>query len=276
MIDSLLFRFGYTKIHVTKQEIISTINYKNNTTFNRYSFHKKEEHINVKFYNYLFEEIVKLYKKISPNNKMSYVSVDGSSNNGTKNKVCLNICYYDTNQSIPIDITFNGSENRNKEVFNFKKYLIENPEKFKNVIFVADRFYYTYDLFEFLISNNYKFIIRGKNKCNIIINVKGVTNNELLKIYRKRWDIETFFKFIKTNFKFQHLTEKSNDAINKTYICEKILIYIQRLLLVVHNKEKNDNLTIENVNNSNLLKGIYDCLLEPIITGTLKMEEILK
>ena len=112
--DSLLFRFRYTKIHVTRQEIISNINYKNNTTFNRYSFHKKEEHINVKFYNYLFEEIVKLYKKISPNNKMSYVSVDGSSNNGTKNKVCLNICYYDTNQSIPIDITFNGSENRNK------------------------------------------------------------------------------------------------------------------------------------------------------------------
>ena len=323
--DSLLFRFRYTKIHVTKQEIISNINYKNNTTFNRYSFHKKEEHINVKFYNYLFEEIVKLYKKISPNNKMSYVPVDGSSNNDTKNKVCLNMCYYDTNQSIPIDITFNGSENRNKEVFNFKKYLIENPEKFKNVIFVADRFYYTYGLFEFLISNNYKFIIRGKNKCNdkslsklkkinkdirlvkyennikkcafirnskkskhvkvnyliknqcnIITNVKGVTDNELLKIYRKRWDIETFFKFIKTNFKFQHLTEKNNDAINKTYICEQILIYIQRLLLIVHNEEKNDNLTIENVNNSNLLKGIYDCLLEPIITGTLKMEDISK
>ena len=191
-----------------------------------------------------------------------------------------------------------------KEVFNFKKYLIENPEKFKNVIFVADRFYYTYGLFEFLISNNYKFIIRGKNKCNdkslsklkkinkdirlvkyenniekctfirnskksehtkvnylvknqcnIITNVKGVTDNELLKIYRKRWDIETFFKFIKTNFKFQHLTEKNNDAINKTYICEQILIYIQRLLLIVHNEEKNDNLTIENVNNSNLLKA---------------------
>ena len=72
------------------------------------------------------------------------------------------------------------------------------------------------------------------------------------------------------------MTEKNNDAINKTYICEQILIYIQRLLLIVHNEEKNDNLTIENVNNSNLLKGIYDCLLEPIITGTLKMEDILK
>ena len=115
-----------------------------------------------------------------------------------------------------------------------------------------------------------------KNDCNLITNVKNITNSELLKAYRKRWNIETFFKFIKTNFKFQHLTEKNNDSINKMYICEKILVYIQRLLLVAYNKDNNCNLTIENVNNSNLLKGIYECLLESIIAGTLTVDDVTK
>lgn len=323
--DALLYKFRYTKIHTTQQEITSSINYKNNTLFTRRSFYKKEEHISINFYNYLFEEIVNLYKKILPNDKMSFVAIDGSSNNDTKNRVCLNMCYYNINQFIPIDISFNGHENRNKETLNFKKYLQENPEKFKNVIFIADRFYYSFGLIQFLISNNYKFIIRAKNKCNteslnklkninkniklvtyndniekyafirnskkdesinvkylikneckIITNVENITNDELLKVYRKRWNIETFFKFIKSNFKFQYLIEKNRDAINKTYICEKILIYIQRLLLIVYNNENKDKdkLTPENVNNSNLLKGIYEYLLEPIITGTLEPKNI--
>ena len=34
------------------------------------------------------------------------------------------MCYYNINQSIPIDITFNGKANMNKEVFNFKQYLM--------------------------------------------------------------------------------------------------------------------------------------------------------
>lgn len=50
------------------------------------------------------------------------------------------MCYFNNNQFIPIDITFNEPENRNKEVKQFLKYLKSNPEKFKNVIFVADRF----------------------------------------------------------------------------------------------------------------------------------------
>jgi len=60
------------------------------------------------------------------------------------------------------------------------------------------------------------------------------------------------------------------------YICEKILVYIQRLLLVAYNKDNNCNLTIENVNNSNLLKGIYECLLESIIAGTLTVDDVTK
>lgn len=323
--DTLLFKFRYTKIHTTKQEIVSSINCKNKTTFNRYSFHKKEEHISINFYNYLLEEILILYKKMSPAKNMSFVAVDGSSNNDIKNKVCLNMCYYNIDQCIPIDITFNGHKNRNKEVLNFKQYLMANPETFKNVIFVADRLYYTYDLFKFLISNGYKFIIRAKNTCNnksieklrnidknikivkytndiekhsfvrdskknknteikysvkndciLITNVNNITNDELLKAYRKRWNIETFFKFTKYNFKFQHLTEKNNVSINKMYICEKILIYIQRLLLIAYNKENNNDLAVENINNSNLLKGVYKCLLEHIITGSLTIDNMTK
>lgn len=48
------------------------------------------------------------------------------------------MAYYNVDKYIPIDITFNGHENRNKEVSQFKNYLIEHPECFRNAIFIAE------------------------------------------------------------------------------------------------------------------------------------------
>ena len=74
----------------------------------------------------------------------------------------LNQGIFNVSYNIPLDINFYGCGNRNGEVKLFKKYVIDNIRKFKNVIFVADRLYFNYDLLDFLARHNLKYIIRVK------------------------------------------------------------------------------------------------------------------
>jgi len=48
------------------------------------------------------------------------------------------------------------------------------------------------------------------NDCVLITNIANFNKEELLEKYRKKWDIEVFFKIIKNNFKIQHTSEKNN------------------------------------------------------------------
>ena len=54
------------------------------------------------------------------------------------------------------------------------------------------------------------------------------SDKQILDFYRLRWDIEVFFKFIKSNFKFSHLLESDN-VNQKMYICELIISYLLKI-----------------------------------------------
>ncbi len=56
----------------------------------------------------------------------------------------LNMCYYDVINLIPIDLTNNGSENRNKEIRMSQRYIKNHLNDFKNCIIICDRLYFPY------------------------------------------------------------------------------------------------------------------------------------
>ena len=58
-------------------------------------------------------------------------------------------------------------------------------------------------------------------------------------IYLSRWDIEVFFKFIKSNFKFSNLKEHNKKTLNqykKMYYMILTLTYISRMIENVYEK----------------------------------------
>ena len=68
-----------------------------------------------------------------------------------------------------------------------------------------------------------------KPDCVLITNLTDIdeySDKQILDNYNSRWVIEVFFKFLKTNFKFQHMDEKYEIQNKKMYICELILRYI--------------------------------------------------
>ena len=129
----------------------------------------------------------------------------------------------------------------NNEVKLAQQWLNEYKNINKDFIIVADRAYFKYDFFKFLIDNDIKFVIRIRNNakniknlncrhleksfsiekkvfnkkknkyeiiiCNnkysIITNIKEetYTENKIFKIYEDRWNIEVFFKINKSKRK---------------------------------------------------------------------------
>lgn len=118
---------------------------------------------------------------------------------------------------------------------------------------------------------------------NLITNIpfNDEYNDERIKeIYNSRWKVETFFKFIKSNFKFSYMCEKKESQYKKLIAIELILTYLVKIIkshyLSTINKSnkrtKKDGkeVTITNtVNETNIVNGIYDKLIDPLIEGRL-------
>jgi len=127
--------------------------------------------------------------------------------------------------------------------------------------------------------NNIDIKLEETIECNLVTNLnKDNFNDESIKnIYLMRWDIEVFFKLIKSNFKFALLREHNKNTIDqykKKYLIILINIYLVRLIELVYNKysKKNkfnsnkDNKNIYNIKNNNTLmisglKNIIDLII---------------
>lgn len=67
-----------------------------------------------------------------------------------------------------------------------------------------------------------KYIIDVENDCNLVTNldIKEYTDQQILNIYKSRCDIEVFFKYLKNNYKFQHMKtygQREENKINKPF-----------------------------------------------------------
>ena len=351
--DALIYRFLYSEIGSTKEEISDNINILNNTNFSRQSFERKDSNIPLSFYNYILSKICIINNNINTDNNIyladgpNLIGVDGVYNNDHDRNIMLNLGIFDITKNIPIDIGYYGINSRNKEVKLFMEYIQTNISSFRNAIFIFDRLYYNFKLIEFFLDNDIKFIIRVKGvasnldkknplkngtpnydiinrirsemrvvKCKksylktvIITNRKmkkdirhisvksdciiatnltdkrKYSNETLLDYYRQRWDIEVFFKFIKYNFKFQNLNEKTDIQYQKLYVCELIITHILKSIENYYWKDKVPSKFIlkkngqkvecvEKINKSHTIKGIFKHLLKEILYGTLTKEKL--
>jgi len=108
------------------------------------------------------------------------------------------------------------------------------------------------------------------------------SDSTILKYYSSRWDIEVFFKLLKSNFKFQNLNEKDHINYKKLYICEIILTYVEKIIEYyfskIYGKPKTqkeiDKKVIKKINKTNLLKGIFSSLLYDILYDKLTMDKL--
>lgn len=67
-----------------------------------------------------------------------------------------------------------------------------------------------------------------------VTNDKTLTANEVTALYKQRWDIEVFFKFIKQHLNFNHLINRSENGI-------KVVLYVTMIAAVLLLAYKNAN-----------------------------------
>lgn len=116
--------------------------------------------------------------------------------------------------------------------------------------------------------------IKYINEYKLITNLSYHYNNNAIKeIYKSRWEIEVYFKLLKYNFKFSKLTEKDIINYEKNYICALIISHIVKMIMAYYrtkfNIAKNKNNKDNDYNLSNIIKGIYEHILYPMINGNL-------
>ncbi len=187
-IDAVKYRFKYADIRTTKEEIKSKINYKTNSCAYRTSYDRKENNISNDLYVNILNKLRNFYKtNFKVNNSITILSADRTFNNTNINKfnnkleTSLNMGYYDTVNDVPIDLTFNGPNNKNSEIQQLKQYIKDN--NLTNIIIVADRAYFKYNFFDYLDNKNIFYVIRVKSNSHLLTKTKD--NNKQKDLINK-------------------------------------------------------------------------------------------
>ncbi len=77
--------------------------------------------------------------------------------------------------------------------------------------------------------------IKDGQQITFVTNLKKASASEITKLYKRRWEIEIFFKFIKQELNFSHLINRSENGI-------RVMLYITMIaavLLLVYKKTNN-------------------------------------
>jgi hypothetical protein len=117
--------------------------------------------------------------------------------------------------------------------------------------------------------NNKNVLIKNKNIYNFITNLDRSKYNDkdIINIYKKRWDIEVFFKLLKNNFKLENVKDSKADNLYKLIYVELIITLISKIIKIYYFNNKKDK--FNKINESNILKGIFRDLMKDIIKGKL-------
>jgi len=131
-----------------------------------------------------------------------------------------------------------------------------------------------------------KILTAGKNKknsktlnllltseCNLVTNLDKTVymDSDIIDIYRKRWDIEVYFKYLKYNFKTQNINDK---VIDKLFVCQLIITYLEKILesyYVTKNKDilKSKDCYYKKINKSLMADGIINFLIKKLLSRTI-------
>jgi hypothetical protein len=145
--------------------------------------------------------------------------------------------YYDIDENIPLDLSFRGGKNKNNEIRELKKWIISN--KINNVTIVADRAYFSYELYKFLDSNKIKYVIRIKENSQIKCNInKNNKNKQLIEDLKKNNRLITYEILVN-----KKVYDKNKREIN--ILCKNKYTLITNIL----DKNKYDDNKIKNIYN---------------------------
>lgn len=250
---SLIYSLLYTDNNITKNEVVNILNETEKTQiYKRTTLYEKENNISLSFYSDLFKQLYDLYISLfSSDNLNKIIAIDGCYTNSNVFNIkqfletSLNMGFYDVTNNIPLDLTFEGIQNKNKELEVLIDYINKNKTYFKNLIIVADRAYCSYKFINFLNQNNIKYVIRFRNNCNNfskikkknfriinnIISCSNVVNNEHKDI------------FLIDNKKFNNVTLNYKDEykiitnLNSTYTNDKIFEIYKSRWYVSHSEQ---------------------------------------
>lgn len=123
-----------------------------------------------------------------------------------------------------------------------------------------------------------KSVLTVRNDCNLITNLLDdelYDDAHCLKLYRSRWDVETFIRFIKETYKFSKLTESNKTSNLKSYLCILSIEMIIRIIVKKYIKSQKITITDCKFNHSNLAKGIVDDLLIDLIYNNMSDSNFL-
>ena len=88
-----------------------------------------------------------------------------------------------------------------------------------------------------LVEDNFRVIrfrVEGKNEAIVLItNILHLTADEIAKMYRRRWDIEVFFRFLKQELNFSHFLSLNDNGM-------QVILYmtlITAMLVMIYKKE---------------------------------------
>lgn len=116
---------------------------------------------------------------------------------------------------------------------------IKNPVLTNTLIITSDNWRYFFTEKEGRAKYPVRCIV-ASNKLTgeaivFITNLHDLSATEITELYRRRWDIEVFFKFLKQELNFSHLINRSENGI-------KVMLYmtmIASILLLVYKKTNN-------------------------------------
>jgi hypothetical protein len=205
--DTLIYKFLYSIPDTTKLYIVSSQNFKNNTSLSRTAYNYRENQIPLSFYTELYKKISTLYKNLMmiKLNEPIIFACDGTFNNtNSKNEkdileTSLNMGYYDITNDLPLEISLEGCKKKNNELSIFKKY-INSSNIPKNSILILDRAYCSYEFIDFLIKKQYKFVIRFRNNCKNFNKIKNINDVRVIKYFdefENKIPYDKFEKYIK-------------------------------------------------------------------------------
>lgn len=99
-----------------------------------------------------------------------------------------------------------------------------------------------------------------------VTNIFDLSTETIIDIYKKRWEIEIFFKWIKQNLKIKKFIGYNENAIKIQIFCA-LISYMLIYLNSCSNSSKYSMLTLTRIISSNLLEEYDEYIIEYIGTG---------
>ena len=273
IVDALLYKLLYTQANTTQE--ISTIKlnilkkkYKKNisSVSSRQSLAKKENRLDVSFYNNLSKFLSKMIDKYTTQNKYTIrnkytkriIAVDGTyptllrsmskdgyklnKNKGSVTPLVAGLFNVTSNFPIAIDLA------KTKDERSAFMHINKNKDEYKDDIFVYDRGYYSKEMIKYMVDNNFKYVFRLKKNSKLIQNDKIddtiIINGNMIRVVTYEVDNKKYY--CATNL-YDSQIEEIKSIYHDRWTIEEYYKYIKKYLCMAkmnEQREKDINKTI--------------------------------